>query len=281
LALGSKSSVGGQTVRDVYDGLNSSQKRGFIRLLTPIVGNKNPGDYKFFAGDLGRIIEVLKNQSGYPNKTLKEFLDDVDELGRIGKELGDDGVKAVDDMLLGLVTKKASNGNVGYRMNNIKGTAAEVVEIVTLKKAGVNILEIQPLDGTTKRMFREAECGGGYKNVQGDFFLEVKNYPFFKQQDAVNSLVSQNKTHFARSPSRAFGSGSTDINDWHGLVYRFSKAGPDNKNIDVFREKLIDSTKDSVRKKLEELGVEPGTKEMADKVKEFIENKLIIDLVEP
>lgn len=122
---------------------------------------------------------------------------------------------------------------------------------------------------------------GAYnEKLSGRFYLEVKNWPGdISKALGSRGLKKQLNNHFDRALKNGDFPG-TDVSEWTGLLYRFSKAGPDNGNFKAYRAALRAQAAESVRKILENPANELTKKQIREKVKEFMENKFVIELVD-
>lgn len=241
-------------------------------LFNAIKGGRGTGNLSDFADDFGRIALVLNTESNY-TKTLPEFLDNVKKFNDLGEALGNQ--KAVNDTILGILSKTSKTGNVGRpQMSSIKGAAAEIIEISEL---GPDLIkQIQPFvpGGADRRLFREALCEGDYSGLKGEWYLEVKNYPRASKSSGVNHLKTQVTSHFRRAASEYVGS---NVEEWPGLLYRFAAAGQDGVNFNAFEEAIKSQARLEVTEILEAAGDLTGP-EIKARVEMFM-TQVVVELV--
>ena len=79
-----------------------------------------------------------------------------------------------------------------------EGAGAEISEIAKLE-AGRHLIKIQPR-ANDHQMFREALCRNG--PIQGEWYLEVKHFPYLSPELAMKIFADQAESHLRRCKLR-------------------------------------------------------------------------------
>ena len=266
---------------DFYKPLTLKQK-GTVRMILKVVQEETGSSAQAlkFVGDMKEMQRVLKDPhlSNY-TKDLPAFLDDVNDFMKGSKALGADSHREAKKTLLTMLAKVKEGGDVGPHFSAVKGGVAEVIETAAIFRDFPGcVRHVQPRIGG--RLFREAECFGGL--MTGRWFLEVKNYPFFKLKSGRDSLRAQVKSHVSRMSGVYKFTEDTNIDEVPGVIYRFAKAGPDDENFGAFAGAI----KAAFIQTLEARSIDLDSMAPAQiatikqKIKDFVDSRIVVDLVE-
>jgi len=268
----------GQTFEQFYQGLSVNGKRGFAVLMRS--GSKRPGVQRAEAvmARLRRLeSDVFAGHPTLDGKTLESFLDDVGELDIHIRSLGSESQDEFEVVLRSIAPKVSRGADAGKSMKSVKGAVGEIVESLHVHKAGGQLDKFQPrFQG---RLFREGLYSGTYKTISGPFYLEVKNWEFFAKNSprrARKAMGDQVHSHFRRLSENGM-LPSKNVSSWDGLVFRFSAPAKGTKEYKELSATIRVATAFRVRNILKKkFGVEDEA-ELRGLVKEFMENRLLIE----
>ena len=212
---------------------------------------KNKQTTNFLADDLERLSRVL-SMTDFPTKDIVSALESIGRISKAAKRPGSNITQAQVDTLMAKLTRKSSKGaNATKRLNEVKGAIAEVLILDGVIKG--NFLQRFQLIARGGIAHRDAFCKGGI--LEGEYFLEIKNWIKTSRSTGVGHLIDQVATHFEYYPRdiTPLTKATIENDTAPGLVFQFAAH---NGNLSAYRTAIEDAVRSNVRKELLNANVE-------------------------